>query len=405
MTASPVHKRRIVLFVPWITQNRGGTENVGHMLANGFAARGHDVAVVTFDDVVRPSRWPLNPGISLHILPTQADADSDLDLAVRVAALNPDVLIGLHMNRTHQRYVRCAHRIGCPLILSEHTDPRFSERAGTFTAEERLVAFAGTTRIHLLTDAFRTTLPDILQGRVRVIPNAVPLPDAQANPGEGTPVRVLCVARLVARKNIGRLIAALAEVVTAGGDCELELVGDGPERGRLQAQARAMGVARRVRFAGEVADPSPHYAGAHLFVLPSIYEAFPLATLEAMAHGLPVIGYRICNGVNVQVRHGETGLLSGGGATAGSLAADIARLVADPGLRTRMGRAGRARAEKYFAPGTVMHLWAELVEEAIAEGPPPPRPDLASYLAARCDDLVWGDRARLSDPVPQGPAR
>lgn len=398
-------RRRIVVFVPWITQGRGGTENVGQFIANGFARRGHEVSIVTFDDARRPSRWPLAPSVDLIHAPTRNDPDSELALSTSVAALNPDVLIGLHMNRTHQRYVRCAHRIGCPLILSEHTDPRFSARAGTFAPEERWIAFSGATRIHLLVDAFRETLPDFLQPRIRVIPNAVPKTDKVAHPEQGNPVRIVCVARLVPRKAIGRLISAVAEVRTGGGNCVLDLVGDGPERRSLRRLARSLGIARHVNFVGEVADPGPYYAQAHIFALPSIYEAFPMASLEAIAHGLPVIGYGICNGINVQVLQGETGLLSSGGMSEGSLAADIARLVADPALRARMGQAGRARARALYSPDAVLQDWADLVEDAIAAGPPGARPDLESYLAARCDDLVWGDTTRLDLPPSTGARR
>ncbi len=68
---------RIGFFVPWITKGRGGTENVGHMMANAMRQRGHDVTIFTFDDAKGPSCWPLDDGIDLVHLPEADDKQAD----------------------------------------------------------------------------------------------------------------------------------------------------------------------------------------------------------------------------------------------------------------------------------------------------------------------------------------
>ena len=73
-------KLNIVFFVPWITKGRGGTENVGQMMANAMAARGHRVGIFTFDDDRAPSRWPLRPEINLHYLTEKNSQENDMQI-------------------------------------------------------------------------------------------------------------------------------------------------------------------------------------------------------------------------------------------------------------------------------------------------------------------------------------
>src|SRR5262249_45570381 len=104
-------------------------------------------------------------------------------------------------------------------------------------------------------------------------------------PGE---VVVGSVGQLRGEKNHGRLVRAFA-AVAAGRRCRLLLVGDGPLLDSLIALARALGIEQRVLFAGNVTDPAEHYRAMDIFALPSDTEQMPIAVLEAMASGLPVV--------------------------------------------------------------------------------------------------------------------
>lgn len=382
---------RLCFLVPWITKGRGGTENVGQMMANAMAARGHEVHVITFDDRAEPSRWPLADGITLSHVPEQAGPPQEGQLLMALASVAPDLVVGLHMNRTFLDYVRAARKLGLPLVLSEHQDPRFPARLGTFTPRERMVAFQGATRLHLLTPAFLQTLPAHLQDRARVIPNTVPAAAVPADPGgkNGGPKILLTVARLVARKNLRRLIGEFAGVATAHPDWVLRIVGGGPQRGELEALAERLELSGRVVFPGELEDVYSELACAHCFVLPSLFEGFPMSSLEALAHGLPVVGYAACNGVNMQVEHGVNGLLADHSLEAGSLAAQMDRLMGDARLRRKMGAASLARFEAFYAGEIVFAQWEDLFTEAAAQAPPP-RISLEARLEAELDQAVFG---------------
>lgn len=394
----PVSRLKIGFFVPWVTMGKGGTENVGQMMANAMAARGHEVTVFTFDDKRAPSRWPLHSDITLVHFPEADDEPSDHRMAIDIAGRNLDLLVGLHMNRTMLRYVRCAHRVGLPLVLSEHIDPRFPKWVGTFTPDERDIAMAGANLVHVLLEEFRETLQPHEHNKVRVIPNTVPEPNTLATPGaEKAQRKILAVARLVPRKNLTRVVEAFSRLAEQFPDWQLQIVGDGPLRPQLEQQARTLGIAERVDFAGEQEDVYPFYAAADLFVIPSLFEGFPLTMCEAMAHGLPAVGFAACGGVRAQITEGETGLLCARD-DADTLASALRQLMQDDAARGRMGKAARQRFLQHFSNETVHTQWEEMFAEAAEQSPSCKKPDHATLMAVRLWERVWGPITRNDTP-------
>lgn len=391
-TGTPQTPRlRIGFFVPWITKGRGGTENVGHMMANAMCQRGHEVVIFTFDDAKGESLWPLEDAIELVHLSEKDDAPADGQMALEVAARSLDLLVGLHMNRTFTRYVRCAWKTGLPIVLSEHIDPRFPNWIGAFPEEERQITFSGATRIHMLVGAFRDTLQPDLHDRIRVVPNTIREPGTLADLAAPKKNRtILTVSRLVPRKNVARLVDAFASLAREFPDWRLRIVGDGSELARLKAQARTLGIARRVTFVGEMPDPYPEYREADLFVTPALFEGFGLTLCEANAHGVPGIGYAVCNGINEQILPGENGFLSSGGQELGSLAEDMRKLMAEDTLRQKMGaRARELFLERYS--NTVVHDgWEALFIEAASAPLDRTPPSQAALRTVRLWESVHG---------------
>lgn len=390
MASLTVTKLKIGFLIPWITKSKGGTENVGQMMANAMVARGHDVRIFTFDNDSVPSRWPLDGRISLVHLPEGDDKRADDRMTVAVASFGPDLLVGLHMNRTMLRYVRVAHRVGVPLVLSEHTDPRYPAWIGTFHPDERDVAMAGATLIHLLSDGFVRTLDPSIQGKARVIPNTVPEPATLAEPGTQKDQHILlAVARLVPRKNIALVIEAFAMLARDFPDWHLQIVGDGPARGALERLAQTKGIATQVRFVGEQEDVYPFYAAADLFVIPSTIEGFPLTSCEAMAHGLPVIGLEVCGGVRDQVVNDQTGILCPDDRVI-TLAEAMRSLISDPSRRAAMGKAAHARFVEYCSNDIVHSAWEALFIEAVGMQYTFDKPDHQTLMSVRLWEQVWG---------------
>jgi glycosyltransferase involved in cell wall biosynthesis len=180
--------------------------------------------------------------------------------------------------------------------------------------------------------------------RTVVIPNAV---DVRALPlacHDGGPPLVVAVGRLAEPKDALTLVRALAAV--PGRPFTALLVGDGPDRPSVEAEVRALGLQDVVTLTGTREDVPALLAQADVFALSSRSEGAPLSILEAMAAGLPVVSSRV-GGVPELVVDGETGLLVPPGDPE-ALAVALGRLVADPGLRRRLGAAGRERARRCF---------------------------------------------------------
>ncbi len=156
-----------------------------------------------------------------------------------------------------------------------------------------------------------------------------------------------CVGRLSADKG-GQdvLLEAVARLRATHPALRLVYVGEGPLRAGLEAQAAARGLDSAVLFVGQRRDVPRLLRALDVFILPSLREAFPIAVLEAMAAARPVIATDV-GGVPEVVQAGETGLLVPPNDVA-ALTEALGRLVTDPGLAARLGRAGQARVHAEF---------------------------------------------------------
>ncbi len=159
--------------------------------------------------------------------------------------------------------------------------------------------------------------------------------------------RIVAVANLRREKGHDVLIDAVPIVLSEFPDARFEVVGDGPERDRLAARARARGVAHAIRFSGHCEDVPARLAEADIFVLPSRSEAFPNALLEAMAAGLPVAASSV-GGIVEIVEHERTGVLVPPGDPS-ALATGLLRLMSAPALARSLGEAARARVRSHYS--------------------------------------------------------
>ncbi len=154
------------------------------------------------------------------------------------------------------------------------------------------------------------------------------------------------VAHLEARKGHRYLLEAARLLKERGCRFRLALAGDGPLRPTLEALARSLALGEDVTFFGFVSDVPKFLAAIDIFVLPSLYEGLGVAALEAMAAGKVVVASRV-GGLADLVEDSETGFLVPPGNTA-ALAAVLAKLLEEKGLRTAFGQKGAARVREQF---------------------------------------------------------
>ena len=197
--------------------------------------------------------------------------------------------------------------------------------------------------------------------RVAVVPNGVDTARAAAAPGARRPDELLFIGRLTSQKNVGALVAAAGVLRDRGRPVRLRIVGDGEDRGRLEAQARALRLPSVV-FEGRMgaAQVSAAYRRAAVVVMPSTHEGMPLVLLEAMASGTPVVASALPEILEV----GGEAVWAVPDPRPGPLADALATVLDDRELQQRLTAAGVARAARFGWPAiadTVDALYREVL--------------------------------------------
>lgn len=191
-------------------------------------------------------------------------------------------------------------------------------------------------------------------GPRELVPAQDPQPDGASVGVSGAPhpPRIGTVARLVPVKDVGLLLEAAGFLRRSVLDLEVVIVGDGPERARLEADAAALGLETVTRFTGRLSDVRPTLADLDVYVVTSVYEGgVSMSVLEAMAEGIPVVT-AAGGGVSEAVENNVTGFVVPRVGEREELAAATAErigaILRDPGLGGRMGAAGAEQVREKF---------------------------------------------------------
>jgi glycosyltransferase involved in cell wall biosynthesis len=210
--------------------------------------------------------------------------------------------------------------------------------------------------------------------RAHVIPNPVrDMRRFRGAPARSANTLIVSTGRLVPAKGYDLLLEALATLPQQLSGWKLVILGEGPERARLAALTEQLKLGERVSRPGWVAEPGETLMEAAMFVLPSRYEGFPNALLDAMACGLPVIA-SACTGPAAIITDGIDGLLVEVDSVA-ALAAALRRLMEDEPLRKKLGSAAAEVATRYRLSSIIEQWDAVLCPAHLASGcalePPP----------------------------------
>jgi len=165
------------------------------------------------------------------------------------------------------------------------------------------------------------------------------------------------VGRLVDQKGCDVLIEAMPKVLAQHPEIRLRVVGDGPDRPRLEALTHRLDLARAVDFVGYRPTSAALLADVDIVVVPSRYEPFGIVAVEAMASGRPVVASAV-GGLSEIVADGQTGLLVPPG-DPDRLAAALTRLLDHPEVRETMASASRRRVAEKFSPEVSIQAYAK----------------------------------------------
>ena len=358
----------------------GGAERVMANLTRRLAALGYGVTLLTLDATI-PDHFALSPAVGRRTLPEHAIASCRWfdwrsqrarNAGLREAILweRPRLVISF-LDSVNISVLMALSGSGVPVIVAEHTDPRFHDIGWRWSLLRRFW-YPRAARVVMLTEGTRQWAESQWpRWRATAIPNAVePMGDGVESPrpeffGART---VLAMGRLGPEKGYDRLLRAFADLAGRFPGWKLVIFGEGAERAALERSIADFGLGGRVELPGIVANPGSILPSADLFVLSSRFEGFPMALAEAMVCGVPVVAFDCPSGPAEIIRDGVDGLLVPRD-NVDALRAAMARLMGDEAERRRLGERGREVAER-FAPERIVGMWRDLIEEVVGSRDP-----------------------------------
>jgi GalNAc-alpha-(1->4)-GalNAc-alpha-(1->3)-diNAcBac-PP-undecaprenol alpha-1,4-N-acetyl-D-galactosaminyltransferase len=356
----------------------GGVERMVIALSNEMANRGHEVGLFTWDRASAQAFYAMSPAIKWHRLnvgdvSVTASALTRIRraLAARraVRGFNPDVVIAFQVGVFKALRLYCAG-MRVRMIATERNAPTLYDHTsgGEKAKQNAFRTFRMAQYLVVQCEAYRPMHPPYLQDKLLAIPNPVYEASGWAAPEQPDAsgrFQLLAVGRLSYQKNFESLIGAFARLASSFPQWDLVILGEGELRAKLEGLVTQRGLSSRVRMPGAVKDTSAQYAKAHLFCLPSLWEGFPNALAEALAHGLPAVGFAESAGVNVLIEHGVTGMLAEGNGGEAELAETLGPLLADGQQRRVFGAQARESMRQY-APERIMDQWESLFYKVVA---------------------------------------
>ncbi len=348
-----------------------------------------ETSLVTFDRTNDQAKSPNQfvaaaraMGMEVEVIPERFRFDPRVVTALRriAARLAPDLVV-THQVKSHLLLKLSRLWRQYPWVAFHHGYTRTMARVRVYNRMNRL-SLPYADRVITVCQAFagELTKAGVRAERILVQHNSI-RPEKTAGTEEAETLRarlgvaqgervVLAVGRLSAEKAHADLLSAfrLLPEAAPGVKVKLVIVGDGPERGRLEAAAESHGLSDSVLFIGQVGDVRPYYAAADVLALPSHTEGSPYVLLEAMAAGLPVVATEV-GGVPEMVSDEESALLVPA-RDPRAMAAALARVLTDGGLARGLAANASMLVATRYSPETYVRSLLGIYRQVIAGAPP-----------------------------------
>lgn len=394
--------KKVCFILDRLAARSGGAERVLIETANAMVARGHRVEILSHEKGRRPPFFPLRFGITHTNLRRPDAARGKLRLRfdrwreerhrkvssfrfpmdrlvwlsqhgafwrrlerhinlhrpdVAIAFL-PSALTALGMIRPNYPLRRIASLHNVPerdLCDPARWDPNPLDR------KRRMASLHRHDAITVLQAEFRDWFPADLRNKVSIIPNVVRPVTAARIARHTREKTVLSVGRLAAVKRHGLLIEAWARIAEDFPDWTLKIFGKGPLEAELREKIASRGLSGKVRLMGHTTHIEKEYLTCSILAHPAKHEGWGLAASEALAAGVPVIGFEDCPGINRLVQHEANGLLiPRNGNESHGLSEALATLMRNETQRLKFARAAPETVKQY-EPDKVFDLWEDLL--------------------------------------------
>jgi len=354
-----------------------GAENVVAALARDLEQMGCWVRVGVFQNEHCPDNNVADQlerrGASVIRIPCRGRVDRGAIRQIREIVRDEQIrLVHSHGYKSDiYSYLAC-RRLGVPMMATCHLWTRQTPaiRVYEFIDAWLLRRFDAVVAVSdvIAEDARRAGIP---AAKITTINNGIDLvPFASATPTlaeeikKGDRLLVGTAGRLVSQKGMDYFLRAAREVLNEMPEALFAVVGDGPDREKLERLTQELGIERHVVFTGYRADMPHVYASFDVFVLASLDEGLPMAVLEALASNRAVVATQV-GAVPKVIVSGQTGMLVKAADVPG-LADAILVLLRNPELRARLGRNGSALVHKQFSSRVMSQEYLRLYEQPLS---------------------------------------
>ena len=354
-------QKHVGFYVHGMLFSKGGIERLMADIANYLAPKGYSVTIYCRRwGEAKESIYPLFENI--RVVPIFDETDQENSIVELRKALQQDkidVFVPMLSEWLFSPIVEAAKHTGIPVIASEHNDPwKIIEL--WWDKDERIKCFESVDKIHLLLNKFTESLPEHLQDKVTLIPNGIDLPSSVSD--YSTRERLIVgVGRLAEQKRFDRLINAVSIIQDELRQQEwrVEIYGEGHLRAELTDQINSEGVSDILQLKGLTDNIGAVLNRAAINVMPSEFEGFGIALVEAMAYGVPSIAFEECNGPNEIIESEVSGYLV---SSEEGLANTIVQLIKNSSHLQTLSINAQAKALEY-SKTTVFPLWEDIISK------------------------------------------
>ena len=373
---------KLVCIIPSL--NGGGAERVLSQLASMLAKREHDVTLITLDDGKHDRHLIAEQVRRLNLdVMTRSTRNQKANAFVRLAQsikrlsrlrsafreIGPDVILSF-CDQMNVMTLIAASRTGIPVVACERSDPRHQSlsqpwewlRGSTYPNAFRVVALTQEVAEHLQ-EEYRANTTTIASA-IASPPNPSPRDIASQSR------KILAMGRLEHEKGFDRLIEAFGKMADKHPDWMLSILGDGSQREALERQISELHLTARVTLHGWLQDPWKQHLDSCFFVLPSRYEGFPSALLEAMCRGIPALTVDCDSGPRaithrMEDQTGHPGAMITANDSSG-LVSGLEEMISNPAAREEFGRRGVAVTD-HFGWEHMVSQFESLLREAASD--------------------------------------
>jgi GalNAc-alpha-(1->4)-GalNAc-alpha-(1->3)-diNAcBac-PP-undecaprenol alpha-1,4-N-acetyl-D-galactosaminyltransferase len=350
----------------------GGAERVMSILANAWCEQNTKVSILTFEYKTSSPFYKLDSRIEVLHLGIASPSSSFLNacknnlrtlfvLRKEIQKQSPSHIISF-LDKTNIRVLFATIGLSIPVIVSEHSVPG-ERRLGILWETLRLLSYSLATKIILLSKSIESFFPLFLQKKCSIIPNPVLGPDLGSPELKLPENTILSLGRFSREKCFPLLIEAFAQIAKNYPDWSLVIIGDGPEREKLEKQILQSNLSERILLPGKITFPTRVMQHAKFFVSTSFVEGFPMAVCEAMSCGVPVIATKSRGAIEEIITHGKNGLLIERNSIE-ELVAQLKLLIENPSLRGTLGTSAKDITNRYSL-SSVLALWNEILEHRL----------------------------------------